>query len=93
MKNSKSLLEERAINVEKMESLVDLCKVEDREMTSEEQVDFDSLNEKVYNFGIDGHNFWIQYLRHLEIMKYKLLQFILTMEHLDYAIVLLDQGM
>jgi HK97 family phage major capsid protein len=47
MKNSKSLLEERAINVEKMESLVDLCKVEDREMTSEEQVDFDSLNEKV----------------------------------------------
>ena len=47
MKNSKSLLEERAINVEKMESLVDLCKVEEREMTSEEQVEFDTLNEKV----------------------------------------------
>ena len=47
MKNSKSLLEERAINVEKMEALVNLCKVEEREMTSDEQVDFDSLNEKV----------------------------------------------
>jgi len=47
MKNSKSLLEERAINVEKMESLVDLCKVEEREMTSEEQTEFDSLTEKV----------------------------------------------
>ena len=47
MKNSKSLLEERAINVEKMESLVDLCKVEEREMTSDEQTEFDSLTEKV----------------------------------------------
>ena len=47
MKNSKSLLEERAINVEKMEALVDLCKVEERDMTSEELTSFDSLNEKV----------------------------------------------
>lgn len=23
-----------------------------------------------YNFGIDGHNFWMQYLRHLEYLKY-----------------------
>lgn len=30
----------------------------------------DSLNFKVYNFGIDGHNFWLQYLRHLEYIKY-----------------------
>jgi len=47
MKNSKSLIEERAINVEKMEALVDLCKVEERDMTSEELTSFDSLNEKV----------------------------------------------
>ena len=30
----------------------------------------DSLNLKAYNFGIDGHNFWLQYLRHLEYLKY-----------------------
>ncbi len=30
----------------------------------------DSLKQTVYNFGIDGHNFWIQYLRHLELIKY-----------------------
>lgn len=30
----------------------------------------DSLNTKVYNFGIDGHNFWLQYLRHLEFIKH-----------------------
>jgi len=30
----------------------------------------DSLNLKVYNFGIDGHNFWLQYLRHKEFLKY-----------------------
>jgi hypothetical protein len=30
----------------------------------------DSLNVKVYNFGIDGHNFWLQYLRHLEFLKH-----------------------
>ena len=47
MKNSKSLLEERAISVEKMEALVDLCKVEGRDMTSDEVTSFDSLNEKV----------------------------------------------
>jgi len=29
-----------------------------------------ALNKKVYNFGIDGHNFWLQYLRHLEYIKY-----------------------
>lgn len=30
----------------------------------------DSLNEPTYNFGIDGHNFWLQYLRHIEYFKY-----------------------
>jgi len=30
----------------------------------------DSLDCKVYNFGIDGHNFWLQYLRHLEFLKH-----------------------
>ena len=30
----------------------------------------DSLNLKAYNFGIDGHNFWLQYLRHKEYLKY-----------------------
>jgi hypothetical protein len=30
----------------------------------------DSLKYSVYNFGIDGHNFWLQYLRHLELVKY-----------------------
>jgi hypothetical protein len=29
----------------------------------------DSLNLKTYNFGIDGHNFWLQNLRHQKIMK------------------------
>lgn len=29
----------------------------------------DSLNLRAYNFGIDGHNFWLQYLRHLELLK------------------------
>ena len=29
-----------------------------------------SLQQRVYNFGIDGHNFWLQYLRHLELLKY-----------------------
>jgi hypothetical protein len=28
------------------------------------------LGKKVYNFGIDGHNFRLQYLRHLEFLKY-----------------------
>ena len=30
----------------------------------------DSLNIKAYNFGIDGHNFWLQYLRNKEYLKY-----------------------
>jgi hypothetical protein len=30
----------------------------------------DSLNLKTYNFGIDGHNFWLQYLRHKEYLKF-----------------------
>lgn len=30
----------------------------------------DSLNLKVYNFGIDGHNFWLQYLRNKEYLKH-----------------------
>ncbi len=30
----------------------------------------DSLKVHAYNFGIDGHNFWLQYLRHLEFTKY-----------------------
>jgi hypothetical protein len=30
----------------------------------------DSLKLKAYNFGIDGHNFWLQYLRHLEFIKH-----------------------
>lgn len=34
------------------------------------QVLSDSLNESVYNFGIDGHNFWLQYLRHKEFFKH-----------------------
>lgn len=28
------------------------------------------LDKKVYNFGIDGHNFKLQYLRHLEYIKH-----------------------
>jgi hypothetical protein len=30
----------------------------------------DSLQKTVYNFGIDGHNFWLQYLRHKELLKF-----------------------
>ena len=30
----------------------------------------DSLNCSAYNFGIDGHNFWLEYLRHKELIKY-----------------------
>ena len=29
-----------------------------------------TLNKSVYNFGMDGHNFWLQYYRHLELLKY-----------------------
>jgi HK97 family phage major capsid protein len=45
MKNSKLYKEERAEVIEKMESLV--ASAEGRDMTSDEQVSFDSLNEKV----------------------------------------------
>lgn len=34
------------------------------------QIIGDSLNAETYNFGIDGHNFWLQYLRHLELLKH-----------------------
>lgn len=30
----------------------------------------DSLQSRGYNFGMDGHNFWLQYLRHLKLLKY-----------------------
>jgi hypothetical protein len=30
----------------------------------------DSLGMTVYNLGIDGHNFWLQYLRHSMLLKY-----------------------
>src|SRR5690349_1749320 len=30
----------------------------------------DSLKMSAYNLGIDGHGFWLQYLRHLEYSKY-----------------------
>lgn len=30
----------------------------------------DNLGKKAYNFGVDGHNFRIQYLRHLEYKKH-----------------------
>jgi len=29
----------------------------------------DSLGRTTYNLGINGHNFWLQYLRHKELMK------------------------
>jgi hypothetical protein len=29
----------------------------------------DSLNKSVYNFGLDGHNFWLQNFRNLEYLK------------------------
>lgn len=32
------------------------------------QIIGDSLNLKAYNFGMDGHNFWLQYLRHKELI-------------------------
>ena len=47
MKNSKTYIEERAVNVEKMEAIVELAKAEERELTTEEQTEFDSLNEIV----------------------------------------------
>lgn len=30
----------------------------------------DSLHTSCYNLGINGHNFWLQYLRHQELLKY-----------------------
>jgi len=30
----------------------------------------DSIQLTTYNLGMDGHNFWLQYLRHLEYLKY-----------------------
>ncbi|WP_316815580.1 hypothetical protein [Pedobacter nyackensis] len=30
----------------------------------------DSLNTTAYNLGIDGHNFWLQYFRHQQLLKY-----------------------
>ncbi len=45
MKNSKSYKEERAEVIEKMEGLV--ASAEGRDLTSDEQSNFDSLNEKV----------------------------------------------
>ncbi len=30
----------------------------------------DSLHAKAYNFGMDGHNFWLSYLRHKLFLKY-----------------------
>jgi hypothetical protein len=33
------------------------------------QILADTLQTSVYNLGIDGHNFWLQYLRHLEYLE------------------------
>lgn len=30
----------------------------------------DSLHTTTYNLGIDGHNFWLQYFRHKQLLKY-----------------------
>jgi hypothetical protein len=30
----------------------------------------DTLQQDAYNFGMDGHNFWLQYLRHIELLKH-----------------------
>lgn len=46
MKNSKSYLESRSEVVESMENLVNLAKKEDRDLTPEEQTQFDDLNVK-----------------------------------------------
>lgn len=34
------------------------------------QVINDSLKQETYNLGVDGHNFWLQYLRHKTLLKY-----------------------
>ena len=46
MKNSKSYLENRSEVVESMENLVNLAKGEERDLTPEEQTQFDDLNSK-----------------------------------------------
>ena len=46
MKNSKSYLESRSEVVESMENLVNLAKGEERDLTSDEQTQFDDLNKK-----------------------------------------------
>jgi HK97 family phage major capsid protein len=50
MKNSKFYLESRSEVVESMESLVNLAKSENRDLTSEEQTQFDDLNVKAETF-------------------------------------------
>lgn len=34
------------------------------------QIIEDSIKCTTYNLGIDGHNFWLEYLRHKELLKY-----------------------
>ena len=46
MKNSKSYLESRSEVVESMENLVNLAKSQERDLTSDEQTQFDDLNTK-----------------------------------------------
>ncbi|MBL7905221.1 MAG: hypothetical protein JNL22_09395 [Bacteroidales bacterium] len=36
------------------------------------QIISDSLQVSCYNLGINGHNFWLQYLRHKELLKYNI---------------------
>jgi len=43
----------------------------------------DILKCKVYNLGIDGHNFWLEYLRHKEFLKFNIKP--------DYIVLNLDQ--
>lgn len=30
------------------------------------------MNKRAYNLGLDGHNFWLQYMRHQELLKYNI---------------------
>ena len=50
MKNSKSYLESRSEVVESMENLVNLAKSEERDLTSDEQTQFDDLNVKADSY-------------------------------------------
>lgn len=47
----------------------------------------DSLNQTVYNFGIDGLTFRLQYLRHLELIKYNKVpkQIILSVDYRTFG--------